>query len=273
MGGTAVERPVAADGAGSLVVLCYHAISEEWQAPIAVTPRALERQLSRLLAAGYAPATFSQAVFEPPTGKTLAVTFDDAYRSVIKHAFPVMSRLGIPGTVFAPTSFIGSDRPMSWEGISHWAEGPHGQELVPMSWPELGRLAEAGWEVGSHTHTHPRLPGLPAAEREAELQGSRRECEKRIGTPCTSLAYPYGEYDRGTMEAARDAGYHAACALARYVQRPEPMAWPRVGVYRDDDDVRFRIKVSPLLRRLRASRIWHARVWFREARHRSTGGS
>lgn len=273
MGTASVDRRGAADGAGSIVVLCYHAVSEDWQAPIAVPPRALERQLSRLVGAGYAPATFSQAILEPRSSRTLVVTFDDAYRSVMEHAFPILSRLGIPATVFAPTSFIGSDQPMSWEGISHWAEGSQGRELVPMSWSELGRLAESGWEVGSHTHTHPRLPALSAAERAAELEHSRRECEERIGRPCVSLAYPYGKYDRATMEAARDAGYHAACALARYVQRPEPMAWPRVGVFHDDDDLRFRIKVSPLLRRLRASRIWHARVWVREARHRLTAGS
>ena len=61
--------------------------------------------------------------------------------------------------------------------------------------------------------------------------------------------------------------------MARYVQRPEPMAWPRVGVYRDDNDLRFRIKVSPLLRRIRESWIWHARVKGRELRRRSAAGS
>ena len=26
-----------------------------------------------------------------------------------------------------------------------------------MSWDQLGGLAEAGWEIGSHTRTHPHL--------------------------------------------------------------------------------------------------------------------
>lgn len=255
----------SADGGGSVVVLCYHALSESWQAPIAVTPRALERQLSRLLATGYAPATFTQAIVAPRPGRTLVVTFDDAYRSVMEHAFPVLSRLGIPGTVFAPTSFIGSERPMSWDGISQWAAGAYGRELVPMSWPELGRLAESGWEVGSHTRTHRRLPGLNAAALREELEGSRLDCEARIGSQCTSLAYPFGRYDRTTVEAAEAAGYRVACALARYVQQPVPMAWPRVGVYRGDGDLRFRIKVSPVMRRLRTARAWQARGWLRGA--------
>ena len=273
MNGPAVNHLDRPGGAGSVVVLCYHAVSAEWEAPIAVTPMALKRQVNRLLEAGYAAASFTRAILGPRSGRTLVVTFDDAYRSVREHAFPILSQLGVPGTVFAPTSFIGSERPMSWEGISQWAEGPHRHELVPMSWAELGELAESGWEIGSHTHTHPRLPALPPTERDAELKRSRRACEQHLGTPCISLAYPYGKYDRATMDAARDAGYQAACALARYVQRPEPMAWPRVGVYHGDDDLRFRIKVSPLLRRLRASWVWHARVWAREARNRSAAGS
>jgi peptidoglycan/xylan/chitin deacetylase (PgdA/CDA1 family) len=195
----------------------------------------------------------------------VVVTFDDAYRSVMKHAYPILSRLGVPGTIFAPTSFIGSEQPMSWDGISQWAEGAYGRELVPMSWPELGRLAESGWEVGSHTRTHPRLPDLDAAALREELEGSRLDCEARIGYPCTSLAYPFGRYDRATMEAANAAGYRVACAVARYVQQPVPMAWPRVGVYRGDGDLRFRIKVSPIMRRLRTSRVWQARVWLRGA--------
>ena len=87
----------------------------------------------------------------------LAVTFDDAYRSVIELAFPILSRLGLVGTVFVPTRFAGGEEPMSWPGIDQWVGGPHERELVPMSWEELGRLAEAGWEIGSPHVSHPRL--------------------------------------------------------------------------------------------------------------------
>jgi peptidoglycan/xylan/chitin deacetylase (PgdA/CDA1 family) len=258
---------------GRVLVLCYHGVSDVWSAPIAVTQASLERQLSGLLSAGYTAKTLSEALREPRSSGTVAVTFDDAYRSVIEQALPVLSELRIPGTVFAPTSFIGSEKPMSWDGIAQWARGPHARELVPMSWEELGQLVEARWEVGSHTCTHPRLPALSAASMMEELEYSRQECEAQLGTVCSSLAYPYGQYNHATMAAARNAGYEAACALARYVQSPVPMAWPRVGVYRDDGAMRFRMKISPAVARLRASPVWHARVWVRRAARRIRASS
>ena len=66
-------------------------------------------------------ATFHEAVHAPPAPKTLAVTFDDAYRSVIELAFPVLSRLGLKGTVFVPTVFAGSAAPMCWPVYRSWS--------------------------------------------------------------------------------------------------------------------------------------------------------
>lgn len=254
---------VAGDGA---LVLCYHAVSERWRSPLAVSAADLERQLAGLLERGYRPARFTDAVLRPPAPKTLAVTFDDAYRSVHRLALPVLRRLGVPATVFAPTAFIGQAKPMRWPGIDQWADGPSAPELVPMSWDELGELAEEGWEVGSHTRTHPRLPALDPARVLAELEASRSECEARLGRGCTALAYPYGEHSPAVVAAAARAGYQAAGALARYVQQPAPLTWPRIGIYGGDGPVRFRIKVSPAARRLRRSRAWRARLLLRRGR-------
>ena len=52
----------------------------------------------------YSATAQTCAVYAPPSPKAFAVTFDDAYRSVIELGFPILSRLGVPGTVFVPTS-------------------------------------------------------------------------------------------------------------------------------------------------------------------------
>ena len=46
------------------------------------------------------------AVLDPPAAKTLAVTFDDGFASVLERAEPILSSLGLVATVFAPTSFM-----------------------------------------------------------------------------------------------------------------------------------------------------------------------
>lgn len=234
-----------------ILVLCYHAVSERWPAVLAVAPTQFERQLDFLVSRGYRGSTFHEAIHAPPAPKTLAVTFDDAYRSVFTRARPLLDRFGLPATVFAPTKLIDTARPMSWPGIDHWLNGPHREELVPMSWDQLRALADSGWEIGSHTRTHPRLTLIGDDAIATELEGSRRDCEAALGRECRSLAYPFGDEDGRVVEAARAAGYSAAGALPPSLYPPAPLRWPRVGVYRVDDDSRFRLKVSPLVRRAR----------------------
>jgi peptidoglycan/xylan/chitin deacetylase (PgdA/CDA1 family) len=239
-----------------VLVLCYHAVSEDWGSDLAVTPARLSSQLQRITGQGYRGATFHEAVHSPPAAKTVAVTFDDAYRSVIELGLPILERFGLPGTVFVPTAFTGTEAPMAWPEIEDWHGGPHASELVPMSWAELARLAAAGWEIGAHTRTHPHLTELDDATLDAELQASREDCESNLRMPCRSFAYPFGEEDERVVRATGEAGYSAACTLPATLRPASPLRWPRVGVYRDDDARRFRLKTAPLILRLRASRWW-----------------
>ncbi len=232
----------------NVLILCYHALSESWESQLAVTPRELERQLNTLERRGFHGATFSDAVLDTPTTKTAVISFDDAYRSVLRLAAPILERHGFPGTVFAPTSFIGQEAPMRWPGIDQWAEGPHAHELVPMSWDELQHLAESGWEVGSHTRTHPRLHELNDDVLAAELEGSRQDCEERLGRPCRSLAYPYADHDARVAGWARRAGYEAACGVRPVGPSSHPHRRARIGVYRREGAWRFSLKTSAPLR-------------------------
>src|SRR3954452_15915050 len=79
-GPTAVEATRVPD----TLVLCYHAISETWPAALSTTPERFEAQLDLLLRRGYRPQTFTAAIKGATRKKTFAVTFDDAYRSVLE---------------------------------------------------------------------------------------------------------------------------------------------------------------------------------------------
>jgi peptidoglycan/xylan/chitin deacetylase (PgdA/CDA1 family) len=241
-----------------LLVLCYHAVSERWPADLSITPANLAAQIELLKDRGYRGVTFTEAVTGPRQGKTVAVTFDDAYRSVLELGEPILERLGWPATVFVPTDFAGTERPMSWPGIEHWTRSEFEPELVPMSWPELESLAARGWEIGSHTCSHPRLTQLDDDALEDELGRSKAECERHLGRPCESIAYPFGDHDTRVATGAGRAGYRTAGTLPSRMDARDPLRWPRVGVYYGDDLRRFRTKVSPFVRGLRASRAWEA---------------
>ena len=235
------------------IVLSYHAVSETWPADLSLPPATLEAQLTELLRRGYRGATMYDAIHAPPSPKTVAVTFDDAYRSVIQLALPMLERLGIPGTVFVPTDHAGTERPMDWPGIDRWIGGPHEHELVAMSWDELRRLDGAGWEIGSHTCSHPFLTQCDDATLERELRESRERCTDELGKPCRSLAYPYGDHDERVVAATAAAGYTAACTVPALLRVTDPLRQPRIGVYHDETPTSFRVKMSPVVRGLRRS--------------------
>jgi peptidoglycan/xylan/chitin deacetylase (PgdA/CDA1 family) len=233
------------------IVLCYHAISPTWKADLSTTAERFESQLAQLTRRGYRGVTFSAAVASPGE-RTVAVTFDDAYRTVIELARPVLDRLGLPGTVFAPSDGIDAGL-LNWDGIDQWLGTADEHELTPLTWRELGELAQAGWEIGSHTATHPHLTRIDDAALDDELTRSKARCEEQLGIACTSLAYPYGDVDARVVAATARAGYKTAASLPAYLGSRDALDWPRVGVYRTDDDQRFRWKVSPVTRALRSS--------------------
>jgi peptidoglycan/xylan/chitin deacetylase (PgdA/CDA1 family) len=240
------------------LVLCYHAVSERWPADLSLTPGALERQLGLLAGRGYEGVTFTEGVAGRRPEKAVAVTFDDAYRSVLTLGAPILARLGWPATVYVPTDHAGAERPMSWPGIDQWLGGEFEHELVAMSWAELRGLAAEGWEIGSHTCSHPHLTELDDAALAHELRRSLEICEERLERPCESIAYPYGDHDARVVAATRAAGYRAAGTLPSRMDARDPFRWPRVGIYHGDSLRRFRAKASPLVRGLRASRVWEA---------------
>ena len=141
---------------------------------------------------------------------------------------------------------------MSWPGIDDVARGPEAGELRCLSWEQLEDLAHRGWEIGSHTSTHPYLTRCDDAALARELEDSRTAIAQRLGA-CATLAYPYGDVDGRVMAAARGAGYALAAALPVRFTRPTPMGWPRLGIYPVDAPWRFRLKVSRAVRAVRTA--------------------
>ncbi len=244
---------------GEVIVLCYHAVSPDWDADLSVTPETLDRQIGFLVRRGWRATTFTDAVLGRSPGRALAITFDDAFASVRSHAAPILHRHGVPATVFAPTAFMDGGTDLEWPGVAHWKESDFAGELAALDWSELRELAQAGWEIGSHTCTHPHLTTLDDTTLGEELTRSRERCTQELGRPCRSIAYPYGDVDARVAAAAAGAGYEAGAKLAADLRHEGPLRFPRVGIYHPDDWRRFRLKVAGPVRRLRRSALLRAR--------------
>jgi peptidoglycan/xylan/chitin deacetylase (PgdA/CDA1 family) len=216
-----------------VLVLCYHGVAPD---PLhgEVTPEALHAQLSFVAGRGYRWATFTDAVQDETGERVAAVTFDDGIASAVEHGLPILESLGAPGTMFLTVTMLG------WGGRIDDAGAK--------------RLATRGWEIGSHTMTHPVLTNVEDATLHQELAESKRALEQLTGSTCTAIAYPTGKVDARVVAAAEAAGYVAGAALEGATSvPPSPLVWPRVGV-RGDDSLRvFRLKCSRSVRRARSS--------------------
>jgi peptidoglycan/xylan/chitin deacetylase (PgdA/CDA1 family) len=251
------------------LILAYHATSDSWSSPLAISEEALDHQAAHLRRHGYEGLTFADAERLRGQGalppRTVVFTFDDGYTSTLRAA-DTLARHGYPGTAFVVTSFAGSGERLRWPGIEHeLVRG--GEELDPLGWDQLAGLVERGWEVGSHTITHRLLTELDDADLERELTESRRVVGERLGE-CRTISYPYGQADDRVAAAAAAAGYEAGCTLTGAHVADDRYLRPRVNMTRADIGTRLALKVSPAgvglrrstaartVRRLRRRRDW-----------------
>jgi len=102
-----------------------------------------------------------------------------------------------------------------------------------MTRAQVKDLASRGFDVGSHTVTHPILATLPAEQARAEIAGSWRWVLEVAGVAPRSFAYPNGRPGRdfdGTHAAmVRDAGFEVAVTTVWGSARggDDPLQLPR----------------------------------------------
>lgn len=115
-------------------------------------------------------------------------------------------------------------------------------------------MRRAGMQIGAHTRSHPILAGLPEAQAERELRGSREDLENLLGEPVRTLAYPNGkpgvDYNVRCVELARRVGFDLAVSTAWGAASAtvDPLQVPRFSPW-DRGRLRFGLRLAGNLRR------------------------
>jgi peptidoglycan/xylan/chitin deacetylase (PgdA/CDA1 family) len=188
--------------------------------------------------------------------KALVITFDDGYANNYEKAFPILKAHGFKATVFLTSGLIGSGRLFDWD-----KERRDPESYRPLNWDQVLEMAASGLvSFGAHTRTHRWLTELPAAAAEEEIEGSKRDLEQKLGTTVRHFCYPAGRLSDAIVAMVKGAGFEAACVTPSGPGIRETLyTLKRVGIYRDDDLLRFRAKLSGLFRLARESRsLWRA---------------
>jgi peptidoglycan/xylan/chitin deacetylase (PgdA/CDA1 family) len=181
-------------------VLMYHAIGNPPAgAPypeLFVPAPAFRAQMAALAHAGYHPITLGRlwAAWHgraPLPPKPVVLTFDDGYRGDYYQAMPALHRRGWPAVL---NLLVANLHRRGW-GLKTWM---------------VRRMIANGWEVDSHTLTHPDLTTLPPAQLRREVVGSRTVLRRLFHVPVDFFCYPAGAFDPQVEAAVRRAGYLAA---------------------------------------------------------------
>ena len=198
------------------VVLYYHEVPDEARTRFARQMQALSRGTTVVRAA--------HAGMLPDRSSYVAITFDDAFRSVRTNAVPELLRRGFPATIFVPVDFLG--KKPGWD----MRNGVNDQV---MSCDELRSLPDL-IEFGSHTLTHPHLTTIDVARLREEVTTSRDKLATLIGGHVSLLAFPYGEYDDRVVGTCWRTGYERVFGID-----------PRPADPAGRDFVRGRVSVDP----------------------------
>lgn len=218
---------------GTSVVLLYHRIGPmKLSSHVAgqyVTPRVFGWGIDGLCRNGWQCVSLEECVEigragAPEPADHFAVTFDDGYLSVYEHACPLLKERDMTATVYVVVDLLG--------GINEWDRRAGDQEEKMMSADQARELADNGFEIGSHTLTHPHLPRLDDEQLAQEIADSKHKLEDLIGREVASFSYPYGDFDCRVLNAAIAAGYKNAVStrLGAVIGGTSLYELPRVNV-------------------------------------------
>ena len=141
------------------------------------------------------------AVINPAPAAKVSFTFDDGLASSYKLAAPTLAKYGLTGTNYVTTSCIG----MTTVPNNCHADG----DTAYMTWSQVKVLQNYyGWEIGSHTATHPYLAssdaedGQPNVLTQAQVVKELADSKNALavqGINAQAFASPYGDYNNATM--------------------------------------------------------------------------
>lgn len=152
---------------------------------------------------GYQVLTLGKVVDSLQAGRPLpercaVISVDDAYRSFLTGAWPLLQEFGYPATLFVNTDAIG------------------GHDF--MTWKELKTLHDAGLEIGNHSASHAYMLDRWLNESDQgweqrindDLERSNQAFLDHLGFVPELFAYPYGEFSLQLKAIVKSSNFRAA---------------------------------------------------------------
>lgn len=183
------------------VILMYHHFGNVEHPSTNIRLQQFDAQLEHLAQAGYQVWPLERVADyivnnKPFPGRVVAITIDDAYRSVYTEAYPRLKARGWPFTVFVATDGVDADY----------------QAYV--GWDQMREMQQHGATFANHSASHDYLVRRLANETEPQwrvrirddIGRAQRRLKQELGSAPNLFAYPYGEYNTALAAIVAEFG-------------------------------------------------------------------
>ncbi len=220
-----------------LVIFCYHSVANDnWR--FSVKPKDLEAQMDYMVK-NYVPWKLSDIEKYLDGKKVLnknafIITFDDGYKNLLK-TVDIFKNKSIN-----PTVFLLSDK-----GKIKRKEISTKRSILKKN--EILVLKSAGWEIGSHSKTHPDLTKSSKESLLEEVLGSKKELEKNLNLKVNYFAYPKGRYTKNAIEVVKKSGYKLGLTVDDnfICKKSNKFLLPRIGIDGTHSFEEFKASFTP----------------------------
>jgi N-acetylglucosaminyl-diphospho-decaprenol L-rhamnosyltransferase len=194
-----LRRLLGMPGRRWLTILNYHEIQTDFLFEF-------QRQMNTISRyAQVVPPDFEGPL--PAQGANVAITFDDAFISVLENAVPELDAHSFPCAVFAPVGLLGT--------FPNWrvrdVATTYREDI--MTREQLLRLPASLVSIGSHSMTHKPLAELDSPAMRDEITESRVLLQGLIGRNVETIAFPYGSFNDQVVDLCRHSGYKFAYSI------------------------------------------------------------
>ncbi|HEY9203591.1 MAG TPA: polysaccharide deacetylase family protein [Sulfurimonas sp.] len=230
------------------VVFMYHRFGDSRYPSTNIRMEQFEAHLQYLSQNGYNVWSLSKIVRHILEGreipkKVVALTIDDAYKSIYTNAFEKFKKYNFPFTVFVNSTSIDS-------GSKNY-----------MSWDEMREMQAFGAEFANHSTTHDYMLPQEGEDEQSwkkrikeQIESAQKRLQEELGETTNEnpklFSYPFGEYTKESAEYIQSLGYIGITQTSGAIgMHSDTRTLPRFAMseaYADMDGFTLKLKTLPL---------------------------
>ncbi len=210
-GTTSTRQAAPADTSGPqhhAVILMYHRFGEDRYPATSIRVEQFEEHLAYLQENNFTVLPLAEVIAHFENGgalpeRSVVITVDDAYRSALEVARPMLAAADMPWTLFVTT-----DQPDRRLGDF-------------MTWDDIRELdADPMVTIGHHSGAHHHMPDHDAATNRHDIKRANDRFEAELGYVPELFAFPFGEYSDAVLAVIREFDFRAGFGQHSGVAHP-----------------------------------------------------